>query len=165
MKKIALLSDTHGYLDESILDYCRASDEIWHAGDFGSTAVSDALAALKPLRGVYGNIDGSAIRLIHSVEQRFVCEETNILMIHIGGYPEHYAPLIREKLALHPPDLFISGHSHVLKVMRDEKLNQMLHINPGAAGKYGFHKMRTMVRFKIDGKRIYDLEVIELGKK
>lgn len=165
MKTIALLSDTHGYLDEFIIKHCEAADEIWHAGDFGTPGLSDQLATVRPLRGVYGNIDGHELRRIHPVEQYFTCEEVRVFMTHIGGYPGHYSAGLKNKIQRDQPHLFISGHSHILKVMRDPALNQMLHINPGAAGKHGFHKMRTMVRFKIDAKQIFDLDVIELGKK
>ncbi len=162
MKKIALLSDTHGYLDEKILSNLKSADEIWHAGDFGP-GVTEVLEKLKPVRGVFGNIDDNAIRKVYPRELRFTCEDFNVMMIHIGGYPPNYEPHIREKIKEFMPDLFISGHSHILKVMRDKQLNNLLHINPGAAGKYGFHKMRTMVRFTIEGKTISNLEVIELG--
>jgi len=165
MKKIALLSDTHGYVDDAMLTHCKACDEIWHAGDFGTTEVSDRLSSIRLLRGVYGNVDGHELRLMHPLEQKFNCEEISVWMIHIGGYPGRYHHALKNQLLTGPPGLFISGHSHVLKVMRDEKLHNMLHINPGAAGKHGFHKERTMVTFKIDKKRIFDLEVLVLGKK
>jgi putative phosphoesterase len=165
MKKIALLSDTHGYLDEAIIAHCLACDEIWHAGDFGTLEVSEKLASIKPLIAVYGNVDDAKLRIIHPKQQHFSCENIKVFMTHIGGYPGHYNSDIKNKIQLSPPDLFISGHSHILKVVRDEKLNNMLHINPGAAGKYGFHKIRTMATFKIDEKKITDLQIIELGKK
>lgn len=163
LRSIVLLSDTHGYLDETILKYCREADEIWHAGDFGTVDVSDRLSSIKPLLGVYGNVDGNEIRMIHPLHQRFACEGLNIWITHIGGYPGHYAPAIRSELIQNPPDIFITGHSHILKVMRDQKINNLLHINPGAAGIHGFHHIRTMIRFKIDKKKIFDVEAIELG--
>jgi uncharacterized protein len=165
MKKIALLSDTHGYVDDAILTHCMTCDEVWHAGDFGTTEVSDRLSSIQELRGVYGNVDGHELRLIHPLEQKFSCEEVNVWMIHIGGYPGRYHYGLKDQIKANPPGLFICGHSHVLKVMRDASLGNMLHINPGAAGKHGFHKERTMVNFKIDKKRIFDLEVLVLGKK
>lgn len=164
MKKILLLSDTHSHLDERILKYAEEADEIWHAGDIGVTAVTDALQKLKPLRAVFGNIDGAEIRKEFPLHQRFLCEDVDVWITHIGGYPGRYSPGIREEIQRNPPKLFISGHSHILKVMNDKKLG-LLHMNPGACGIHGFHQMRTMLRFKIDGKDIKDLEVIELGKR
>ena len=165
MKKIALLSDTHGHLDESILTHCRACDEIWHAGDFGTVEVSDRLASIVTLRGVYGNIDGQTLRQIHPKVQHFFTEEVVVLMVHIGGYPGHYTPGLRELIVARKPDLLITGHAHILKIMRDEKYGNLLFINPGAAGKQGFHNIRTMVTFRIDRKNISDLQVIELGRR
>jgi uncharacterized protein len=165
MTRIGLLSDTHSYLDPLVFKYFEECDEIWHAGDFGTLELSDQLAAFKPLRGVYGNIDNHEIRAVHPLDNHFFCEGVNVLMTHIGGYPGHYSLRVREELKNNPPQLFITGHSHILKVMRDPKLNNMLHINPGAAGNHGFHRMKTMVRFTIDGKNIKDLEVIELGER
>ena len=164
MLKIALLSDTHSFLDDRILDHVGTCDEVWHAGDFGNAALSDRLAAVKPLRGVYGNIDGGELRKIHPLKQRFVVEQVDVLMIHIGGYPGRYDKSIAEEIKHNPPDLFISGHSHILKVMRDNK-NGLLHMNPGAAGKSGFHKIRTMLLFDIDGKEISNVRAVELGSK
>lgn len=149
-------------MDERILKHVDACDEIWHAGDFGTLAVADSLAARKPLKGVYGNIDGQDIRRIYPEHLRFRCEEVDVWMTHIGGYPGRYHPGIRQALQADPPQLFICGHSHILKVMYDEKL-QCLHLNPGAAGKQGWHQVRTLLRFSIDGKRIQDLEVVELA--
>jgi uncharacterized protein len=163
--KILLLSDTHSYLDETILKYARESDEIWHAGDFGNASVSDTLAAIKPLKGVYGNIDGDEVRKIHPLENFFTCQGIKVLMIHIGGYPGKYPSSVRERIQRLQPDLFICGHSHLLKIIRDPLYNNMLCINPGAAGKNGFHLVRTMVRFKIANSRISDVEVIELGNR
>ena len=164
MTKIGLLSDTHGYISDQELAYFKDCDQIWHAGDFGTIEVSDKIANFKPLRGVYGNIDGQDIRIVHPLHQRFTCEELDVYMIHIGGYPGRYNPSIRDYIKQNPPDLFISGHSHILKVMPDKKLN-LIHMNPGAAGKYGFHQVRTMLRFDIDKKKIENLQVIELGKR
>lgn len=164
MKKILLLSDTHSYIDDRILSYAEQADEVWHAGDIGITEVSDQLQKIKPLKAVYGNIDGAEIRKEFPLHQRFMCENVDVWITHIGGYPGKYSPAIREEINKNPPKIFISGHSHILKVMQDKKLG-ILHMNPGAAGKQGFHQMRTMLRFKIDGDNISDLEVIELGKK
>lgn len=163
MKRIGLLSDTHGYWDDRYEKYFKDCDEIWHAGDVGSYEVLERLEAIKPVRGVYGNIDGQDIRMRLSERYRFKCEDVEVLMKHIGGYPGRYDPSIRGSLFARPPKLFISGHSHILKVQYDKTLG-CLHINPGAAGISGFHKVRTLVRFTIDGSEIKDLEVIELGE-
>lgn len=165
MINIGLLSDTHGYLDPRLFEYFAACDEIWHAGDFGTTELSDAIAAFKPLRGVYGNIDGQELRTIHPLHNRFMCEGVDVWMTHIGGYPGHYSPYVRNEIMRNPPSLFICGHSHILKVMRDAKLKNMLHVNPGAAGNHGFHKIKTAVRFTIDGTAVKNMEVIELGHR
>lgn len=162
--KIVLLSDSHSYIDERILDYAKNADEIWHCGDFGNTEVLEKLEKLKPLRGVYGNIDGTEIRKIFPEVLRFQCEKVEVLMIHIGGYPGKYTPLAKTEIEKNPPKLFISGHSHILKAMYDKK-NNLLHLNAGAMGKVGWHQMRTMMRFEINGDQIENLEVIELGKK
>ncbi|MDX1601601.1 MAG: metallophosphoesterase family protein [Salinimicrobium sediminis] len=164
MKKILLLSDTHGYMDDRILKYAEEADELWHAGDIGTTVVSDSLQKIKPLKAVFGNIDGAEIRKEFPLNNRFMCEQVDVWITHIGGYPGRYSPAVKEEIKANPPRIFISGHSHILKVMNDKKLG-VLHMNPGAAGKQGFHQMRTMLRFVIDGKEIRDLEVIELGKK
>ena len=164
MTRIGLLSDTHGYLDDAIFKHFATCDEIWHAGDFGTTEVAEKLKAFKPLRGVYGNIDGYAIRNEFPEQLRWHCEEVSVYMIHIGGYPGKYAPAVRSELATIPTQLFISGHSHILKVMYDQKYH-CLHMNPGAAGNHGWHKVRTLLRFSIDGKDIKEAEVIELGKR
>lgn len=161
MKKILLLSDTHSYIDDRILHYCGEADEVWHAGDIGDIAVSDKIQEIKTLKAVFGNIDGHEIRKEFPLNQRFFCEEVDVWITHIGGYPNKYSPAIKEEINKNPPQLFISGHSHILKVMNDKKLN-LLHMNPGAAGKQGWHKKRTMLRFKIEGKNIFDLEVVEL---
>jgi putative phosphoesterase len=162
LKKIGLLSDTHGYLDPKVFEYFSACDEIWHAGDIGDIKVADDLSRFKTLKAVSGNIDGQNIRSSYPVDQVFLCEEVKVLITHIGGYPGNYFPEAEKKIRSHAPQLFICGHSHILKVMRDAKYD-LLHINPGAAGKSGFHKIKTMVRFHINGKRIENLEVIELG--
>lgn len=164
MTKIGLISDTHGYLDPAVFTYFKDCDEVWHAGDFGSTELVEQLQAFKPLKGVYGNIDGHEIRAEYPEKLRWKCEGVEVLMIHIGGYPGKYAPSIRKEITEHPPKLFISGHSHILKVIFDDKL-KCLHINPGAAGKQGWHKVRTLVRFTIHETEISNCEVIELGKK
>ncbi|RKS56163.1 hypothetical protein BC962_1142 [Gillisia mitskevichiae] len=161
MKKILLLSDTHSHIDERILHYVKEADEVWHAGDIGDPKVTDQIKTLKPLRAVFGNIDDHVIRKEFPLNQRFLCEELDVWITHIGGYPGKYSPAIKEEIKKNPPKLFISGHSHILKVMNDKSLH-CLHMNPGAAGKYGFHKKRTMLRFKVEGTNIFDLEVIEL---
>ena len=163
MTKIGLLSDTHGYLDEAVFKHFEDCDEIWHAGDFGSD-VADQLAAFKPLKGVYGNIDDKIIRQQFPEHLRFNCEQVDVWMTHIGGYPGKYAPAIREEIYNKPPKLFITGHSHILKVMFDPKI-QCLHINPGAAGKSGWHKVKTLIRFCISDEKIHTLEAIELGNR
>lgn len=164
MTQIGLLSDTHYYLDEAVFKYFANCDEIWHAGDFGTAEISDKLRAFKPLKGVYGNIDGNDIRADFPEQLIFKCEDVMVLMKHIGGYPGRYAPGVRNTIMIEQPQLFISGHSHILKVINDEKLH-CLHINPGAAGIQGWHKVRTLIRLAIDGKRIAKCEVIELGSK
>jgi uncharacterized protein len=164
MRRIGLLSDTHGYLDDRIIVYLNECDEIWHAGDIGNIDTAQKLSGVKPLRAVSGNIDGTDLRQKYSLQLRFVCEEVDVLMIHIGGYPGHYSPEASKEIKSFAPKLFISGHSHILKVIYDKKY-QLLHINPGAAGIQGFHQIRTLIRFTIDKDIIKDLEVIELGKK
>jgi len=164
MKKILLLSDTHGYLDDQILKHVKQADEIWHAGDIGNIIVTDTLKKYATLRAVYGNIDDHIIRKEFPLDEKFTVENTQVWMTHIGGYPNRYDKRIRQELSVTKPNIFISGHSHILKVMFDKKLN-LLHLNPGAIGKHGFHKVRTMIRFKIDKERIYDLEIIELEQR
>lgn len=164
MKQIGLLSDTHSYWDERFNQYFADCDEIWHAGDIGSLEVIERLSKIGPVRAVYGNIDGQNIRTVFPEVNRFTIENTTVLMKHIGGYPGKYDKSVKHLLLEEPPQLFISGHSHILKVLFDKKLN-LLHINPGAAGKYGFHTIRTIVRFKIDNGSFTDLEVIELSDK
>jgi putative phosphoesterase len=158
---IGLISDTHHYLDDAIFEHFKKCDEIWHGGDFGTIAIADKLAAFKPLKGVYGNIDGPDIRNIYPEQLVFMCEDVKVMMRHIGGYPPKYNPETKKQIIVEQPHLFISGHSHILKVMYDEKLN-CLHMNPGAAGKQGWHKVRTLIRFVIDGKEMKNCEVIEL---
>lgn len=164
MTRIGLLSDTHFYMDDAILNHLRECDEIWHAGDFGNIDVANQLSALKPIRGVYGNIDGYDIRSEFPETLRWNCEDVPVFMTHIGGYPGKYAPAIKKQLIAQPAKLFICGHSHILKVMYDEAL-QCLHMNPGAAGKQGWHQVRTLIRFTIDGPTIKDCQVVELGKR
>ncbi len=165
MKKIGLISDTHGYLDPKVAKYFKEVDEIWHAGDIGDRDVITALEQLAPVKAVYGNIDSSIIRAEFPLDLFFKCEALNVWITHIGGYPGRYPKRVREYLASNPsPDLFIDGHSHILKVMKDEKYN-LLHMNPGAAGVHGFHKVKTILRFEINGSKIQNLEAIELGKR
>lgn len=164
MTRIGLISDTHNYLDEAVFKHFENCDEIWHAGDFGTIELANQLASFKPLKAVYGNIDGNDIRTIYPEQLVFNCEDVKVMMRHIGGYPPRYNPDTKKELLIHQPQLFISGHSHILKVIYDDKIN-CLHMNPGAAGKQGWHKMRTLIRFVIDGKDMKDCEVIELGKK
>ena len=162
MTKILLLSDTHNYLDKRIEKYAVDCDEIWHAGDIGTISICSELKKLKPLRAVYGNIDGQDIRKEYPEHLIFNCEEVKVYITHIGGYPDRYNLKAKKQIIENKPQLFICGHSHILKVMYDKKLN-VLHINPGAAGIHGFHQMKTMVRFEISGAEIKNLEVIELG--
>ena len=164
MKKILLLSDTHSHIDVTILKYVKLSDEVWHAGDIGDLNVTDTIQKLKPLRAVFGNIDNHEARLEFPLNNRFFCEGVDVLLTHIGGYPGKYSLAIKEEITKNPPKLFICGHSHILKVMFDNKLN-CLHMNPGAAGISGFHQKRTMLRFEIDGDKIQSLEIIEIGDK
>jgi uncharacterized protein len=163
MKTIGLISDTHGYLDDSVYKHFENCDEIWHAGDFGTIELAEKLKAFKPLRGVYGNIDGQVIRSQYPEHLRFTCEELNVWITHIGGYPGKYSPAIREEIYRNPPGLFITGHSHILKVIYDKKIS-CLHLNPGAAGKQGWQKVRTLLRFSISAEKIHNLDVIELVK-
>lgn len=160
MTRILLLSDTHGYIDDTILKHVKNSDEVWHAGDIGDLKVTDTIKEIKPLRAVYGNIDNTQARMEFPEVNRFMCEGVDVFITHIGGYPGRYHPKIRPMLQANPPKIFICGHSHILKVMPDKKLN-LLHMNPGAIGKHGFHKVRTMLRFTIDQTKIDNLEVIE----
>ncbi|MCB9307430.1 MAG: metallophosphoesterase family protein [Lewinellaceae bacterium] len=166
MTRIGLLSDTHSFLDEKVFQYFDECDEIWHAGDFGSYEVLARLRDFRPLRGVYGNIDGQDIRSEMPLDLRFECDGVPVFMTHIGGYPGRYEPRVRAILQQDPPvdGLFISGHSHILKVMPDPKLH-FLHINPGACGNEGWHKVKTLVRFTLDAGKIRDLQIIELGHR
>lgn len=164
MKRIGLISDTHHYLDEAVFKHFDKCDEVWHGGDFGSATVAEQLEKFKPLRGVYGNIDGTDIRSKFPEVLKFACEDVKVLMIHIGGYPGKYTLLARTEMTSFHPKMFISGHSHILKIIYDEKF-KCLHMNPGASGKQGWHKIRTLIRFVIDGENIRDCEVIELGKR
>jgi putative phosphoesterase len=163
MKKILLLSDTHGYIGQEVLKHVKKADEVWHAGDIGNLKVTDAIKKLKPLRAVFGNIDNAQARLEFPLHQKFTLEGIRVWITHIGGYPNRYSKIVREEIKQQPPDLFISGHSHILKVMHDKKLN-LLHMNPGAVGIHGFHKVRTMLRFEISKGKIQRLEVIEFQK-
>ena len=160
MQRILLLSDTHGYIDDHILSHVKQADEVWHAGDIGDLKVTDKIKEIKTLRAVFGNIDNYQIRNEFPEHQRFTCEDVDVWMTHIGGYPGRYSPSVRNEILRNPPKLFISGHSHILKVMPDKQLD-LIHMNPGAAGKHGLHKVRTMLRFIIENTIIRDLEVIE----
>ncbi|HEX7365725.1 MAG TPA: metallophosphoesterase family protein [Pelobium sp.] len=164
MIKIGLISDTHSYLDDAVFKYFDDRDEIWHAGDFGTLALADKLAAFKPLKGVYGNIDGKDIREVYPEHLRFHCEGVDVWMTHIGGYPGRYSTNVKPEIYTKPPKLFISGHSHILKVIYDKKI-ECLHINPGAAGKQGWHKTRTLIRFSISENKIHTLDAIELANR
>ena len=166
MTRIGLLSDTHGYLDENVFKHFENCDEIWHAGDFGNKEIANGLAVASGLtvRGVYGNIDGNDIRTVYPEQLIFMCEGVKVMIRHIGGSPPRYNPETKKELLIHQPQLFISGHSHILKIMYDDKL-KCLHMNPGAAGKHGWHKTRTIIRFAIDGPDMKNCEVIELGKR
>tara|TARA_B100000900_G_scaffold99256_2_gene82029 strand:+ start:7509 stop:8000 length:492 start_codon:yes stop_codon:yes gene_type:complete len=163
MKKILLLSDTHGHVDDHIIKYVKESDEVWHAGDIGTTQVTDTISSLKPLYAVFGNIDNHELRISFPKELLFKCENINVFMTHIGGRPGRYAKGISEKIKSIKPKIFICGHSHILKIQYDE-VNQLLFINPGAIGKRGFHLVRTMVRFEIDVSDIKNMEVIEVKR-
>lgn len=163
MKRIGVISDTHGTFDQTLKEFLRDVDEIWHAGDFGSIELADQIAAFKPLRGVYGNIDGGTMRRAYREFDFFECEGKRVLITHIGGYPRHYSPAAVRMIQSSKPDIFVAGHSHILKVMYDP-IYQLLHINPGAAGQYGFHKVRTAIRFTIDGDNIRDMEIGEWSR-
>ncbi len=164
MQRIALISDTHNYLDPKILKYFDECDQIWHAGDIGTISITDELSKIKPVIAVYGNIDGQDVRKVHPLNQQFKCENVNVFITHIGGYPNRYSKEALDEIKKNRPQLFICGHSHILKVMYDEHF-KLLHINPGAAGNHGFHAVKTLVRFTIEDEKIKDLEVIELGKR
>ncbi len=164
MTKILLLSDTHSHIDNDILKYVKQADEVWHAGDIGDLIVTDTIKKLKPLRAVYGNIDDDKARLEFPENNRFKCEGVDVWITHIGGYPPKYNMRTRDIIKANPPRIFICGHSHILKVMPDKRYN-LIHMNPGAVGKHGFHNVRTMLRFTIDGRAIDNLEVIEFPKR
>ena len=164
MTRIGLISDTHSFLDPAVFKYFDEVDEIWHAGDFGTLALADELQAFKPMKGVYGNIDDKDIRQIYPEHLKFKCEEVNVWMTHIGGYPDKYSANVKSEIYTKPPNLFIAGHSHILKVIFDKKIN-CLHLNPGAAGKYGWHQKRTLMKFCISENKIHTLDVIELGNR
>ena len=164
MKKILLLSDTHSHIDETIIKYVNQADEVWHAGDIGDLQVTDQIKALKPLRAVFGNIDDAKARLEFPLHNRFICEGVDVWITHIGGYPGKYDVKVRDEIKRNPPKLFICGHSHILKVQFDQEL-KCLHMNPGAAGKHGFHQVLTMLRFELEAGEIKNLEAIELGKR
>lgn len=165
MIKVGLISDTHGYFDPQINEHFADRDEIWHAGDFGSMEIAETLQKLAPVTGVYGNVDGQVIRQNYPQHQHIEKEGLHIWMTHIGGSCKRYCLPIKEKLEKNPPDVFICGHSHILKIERDEEKNNMLFINPGAAGKQGLHKERTIVRFNIEKAQIKNVEIIELGSR
>lgn len=160
MRRIGVISDTHGTFDEPLREFLKDVDEIWHAGDVGSLELADQIAAFKPLKAVYGNIDGGVTRRVLSEFNCFECEGKRVLLTHIGGYPRHYSPQAVARIQQLKPDIFVAGHSHILKVIYDPIYN-LLHINPGAAGTYGFHKVRTAIRFTIDGNDIRDMEIGE----
>ncbi len=164
MTRIGLISDTHSFLDDAVFKHFEQCDEIWHAGDFGSIELANSLHNFKPFKGVYGNIDGQDIRSVYPEQLVFMCEDVKVVIRHIGGSPPKYNPETKKELLEHRPQLFICGHSHILKIMFDDKL-QCLYMNPGAAGKHGWHKMRTLIRFTIDGINMKDCEVVELGKR
>lgn len=163
MKRIGLLSDTHGHIPKQAIPFFAECNEIWHAGDIGNLEAAKELAGIKPLKAVYGNIDGQELRSFYPLYQNFNCEGVKVLMIHIGGYPGKYTPEARRLIEEIRPKLFITGHSHILKIINDPKYN-LLHINPGAAGKYGWHTVSTLIRFTIDGEEIKDLEIQEIPK-
>jgi len=163
--KIGLLSDTHGFLDPRIFNHFSGCDEVWHAGDIGDLSLAEELQRFKPLRGVYGNIDDRSIQSHFPEDCRFTCEGIDVWITHIGGVPPNYNSRIKKLLKEHSPDLFICGHSHMLRIQRDTNFNNMLYLNPGAAGNQGFHKTKTIVRFEVRAKKIEGMEVIELGKR
>lgn len=164
MKKIGLLSDTHGFLDPKVFKYFEHCDEVWHAGDIGSPELLTQLEKFKPTKAVLGNIDGASLKRMCPKIQYFMCEELKVIILHIGGYPGRYNPLAQKLIAQYKPNIFVCGHSHILKIIYDKK-NDHLHLNPGAAGNYGFHQVKTLLRFTVDGKDIKDMEIVELGGK
>ncbi len=162
---IGLLSDTHGFLDERVYGHFGDCDQIWHAGDVGDVVIFNKLAAFKPLQAVYGNVDGREVRSGWPEDARFTCEGLRVWMTHIGGYPPRYNPQVLRVLRADPPDIFVCGHTHILRVMADPKLNNLLYLNPGAAGHHGFHKVRTLLKFEINSGKVQHMRVIELGKR
>lgn len=164
MKNILIISDTHSHLDEKLIKYIEQADEVWHGGDIGSLELCRKIEAIKPLKAVWGNIDGAEFRSVYEEHLIFNCEEVKVYITHIGGYPGKYNPKAKALIKSEKPNLFICGHSHILKVMFDKEFN-LLHINPGAAGVHGFHKVKTVIRLQIDGKEMKNLEVIELGAR
>jgi uncharacterized protein len=164
MQKILIISDTHNHLDSRLMPHIEWSDQIWHAGDWGNVGLSDTLESFKPIQGVYGNIDGATLRQIYPKINHFFCEEISVGITHIAGAPSQYKPDALECFSIKIPDIFICGHSHILQVKRDFQRNKMLFINPGAAGLHGFHNIQTCIRLKIDGKRIFDVEIVEMEK-
>lgn len=163
--KIGLLSDTHGYLDPKIFEHFRQCDEIWHAGDIGTMAVADQLKDYKPFRAVSGNIDDKDIQALFPENLFFTCEALSVWITHIAGTPPHYKPEIRKTLKSQAPDIFVCGHSHILRIVKDPALNDMIFINPGAAGNQGFHHLKTIVRFEVAGRKVGNMEVVELGRR
>jgi hypothetical protein len=163
--KIGVLSDTHGFLDDQVFTYFQECDEIWHAGDIGDISIAERLNEFKPFKAVYGNIDEPQIRHQYPEELFFEREGVKVLMVHIGGTPKRYTPGIKDKLKELRPNIFVCGHSHILKIIRDKKYNDLIYLNPGAAGRHGLHMVRTLVRFEIDEAAIRNMQVIELGKR
>ena len=162
---IGLLSDTHGSLDPRIFEYFKDCDEIWHAGDIGNQTVSDSLSNFKPFKAVWGNIDGGIVKVSYPEKLIFECEGFKVLVIHIGGYPPKYNPKVKKLIKSESPDIVICGHSHILRVMRDPEHSNLLYLNPGAAGKEGFHKIKTLLKFELNDKKVSNMQVIELGKR
>lgn len=165
MVKVGLLSDTHGYLDPKIFQHFKDCDEVWHAGDIGTSPLAEALENFKPLKAVYGNIDDKKLQLKYPEDLFFTCEEVNVWITHIGGVPPNYNSRVKKMLRTNIPHLFICGHSHILRIKRDPNFNNMLYVNPGAAGNQGFHSMKTLIRFDINGNAIQNMEVVELGRR
>lgn len=163
--KIGLISDTHGFLDPGVSDHFKDCEEIWHAGDIGTLSVANELESLKPLRGVHGNVDGRDISSRFPEDLFFECEGLQIWITHIGGTPPRYNPRVNKLLAIRRPDIFICGHSHILRVAKDPSRDGLLYINPGAAGNHGFHHMKTIIRFEIESRNVKNMEVIELGRR
>ena len=163
--KIGLLSDTHSHLDPRVLVHFEKVDEVWHAGDIGDPTIADQLENFKPFKAVFGNIDEPTIQRRFPEDLKFICEGLNIWITHIGGTPPKYNPRVKKELSIKPPDVFVCGHSHILKIQKDSEHNKMLYLNPGAAGNHGFHHVKTIVRFEINAKKVENLQVIELGRR